>query len=48
LAVCGAVVGLALGFALVRWHGTRHRRDPNFQPVLLRVIAPPVSAVTPL
>ena len=46
LAVCGAAVGLAFGFALVRWHGTRHRRDPAFQPVLLRVIAPPVSPVT--
>ena len=46
LAVCGAGVGLALGFALVRWHGTRHRRDPAFQPVLLRVIAPPVNPVT--
>lgn len=48
LAVCGAAVGLALGFALVRWHGARHRRDPDFQPVLLRVIAPSVSAFTPL
>jgi len=48
LAVCGAAVGLAFGFALVRWHATRHRRDPDFQPVLLRVIPSPVSIVTPL
>lgn len=48
LAVCGAAVGLALGFVLVRWHGTRHRSDPDFQPVLLRVIAPSVGAMTPL
>lgn len=46
LAVCGALGGLALGFTVVRWHGTRHRRDPDFQPVLLRVISPTVGAVT--
>lgn len=48
LAVGGAAVGLALGFALVRWHAAHHRGDPGFQPVLLRVIAPPVGVVTPL
>jgi positive regulator of sigma E activity len=48
LAVCGAAAGLTLGFALVRWHGKRHRRDPDFQPVLLRVIAPSATAVIPL
>ncbi|MCB1687303.1 MAG: SoxR reducing system RseC family protein [Halioglobus sp.] len=46
LAVCGAAGGLVLGYALVRWHGIRHRRDPDFQPVLLRVIAAPTDAVT--
>jgi sigma-E factor negative regulatory protein RseC len=40
LAALGAAAGLMLGFSLVRWHGARHRRDPNFQPVLLSVIAP--------
>lgn len=34
-AVAGAVVGLALGYVLVRRHGVRHRRDPDFQPVVL-------------
>jgi sigma-E factor negative regulatory protein RseC len=46
LAVLGAAAGLALGFALVRWHGSRHRRDPSFQPVLLSVISPVVEPVT--
>jgi sigma-E factor negative regulatory protein RseC len=46
LAVLGAAGGLALGFALVRWHGARHRCDPNFQPVLLNVVAPPAEPVT--
>jgi sigma-E factor negative regulatory protein RseC len=46
LAVCGAVGGLVLGYALVRWHGIRHRRDPDFQPVLLSVVASPMEAVT--
>jgi sigma-E factor negative regulatory protein RseC len=48
LAIGGAAIGLALGFALVRWHGAHHRRDPEFQPVLLRVIPPAASAITPL
>jgi len=34
LALLGAAGGLAVGFALVRWHGARHRHDPEFQPVL--------------
>ncbi len=46
VAALGAVGGLALGFSLVRWHGTRHRSDPDFQPVLQRVIAPLVESVT--
>ncbi len=46
LAVCGAVGGLVLGYALVRWHGILHRRDPDFQPVLLSVVASSTEAVT--
>jgi len=46
VAVLGAAVGLALGFALVHWHANRHRRDPSFQPVLLRVIPPRVEPAT--
>jgi sigma-E factor negative regulatory protein RseC len=46
LAVLGAAGGLALGFSVVRWHGAYHRSDPNFQPVLLSVIAPPAKPVT--
>jgi sigma-E factor negative regulatory protein RseC len=36
--VCGAAVGLALGFAAVRWHAWRHRRDAALQPTLLEVL----------
>jgi sigma-E factor negative regulatory protein RseC len=46
VAVLGAAGGLALGFALVRWHSTRYRCDPNFQPVLLKVLAPPAKPLT--
>ena len=46
LAVLGAAGGLALGFALVRWHGARHHCDPNFQPVLLSVVVPTAEPVT--
>jgi sigma-E factor negative regulatory protein RseC len=46
LAVTGALGGLALGFALVRWHGARHHRDPEFQPVLLSVVSPTAEPVT--
>jgi sigma-E factor negative regulatory protein RseC len=38
-AVGGAVIGLLLGFALVRWHAWRHRDDPALQPVLLEVLS---------
>ena len=38
LAIIGAVGGLTAGFALVRWHGVRHRGDPSFQPVLLGIV----------
>jgi len=46
LAVVGAAGGLAVGFALVRWHGIYHRQDPAFQPVLLRIDSSVVEAVT--
>ncbi len=39
VAVGGAVAGLLLGFALVRWHARRHRDDPALQPVLLEILA---------
>ena len=47
VAVLGAVAGLTLGFTLVRWHGSRHSRDPDFQPVLLSVMAPLAQPTTP-
>jgi len=40
LAAFGAVAGLAVGFALVRLHGERHRNDESFQPVLVEVLQP--------
>jgi sigma-E factor negative regulatory protein RseC len=46
LGILGATGGLALGFALVRWHSKRHRRDPAFQPVLLGVVSPLIAPVT--
>lgn len=33
-ALMGAIAGLGLGFLLVRWHGSRHRHDPAYQPIL--------------
>lgn len=36
--VAGAVAGLLLGFALVRWHAWRHRDDAAMQPMLLEVL----------
>jgi sigma-E factor negative regulatory protein RseC len=38
LATSGAAAGLALGFALVRWHAWRHRHDLALQPTLLEVL----------
>ena len=38
MAALGAVLGLGLGFGLVRWHGWRHRHDQSFQPVLVEVL----------
>jgi sigma-E factor negative regulatory protein RseC len=46
VAVIGAALGLALGFVLVRWHGVRHRQDPDFQPVLLSADPAAVEPVT--
>ncbi len=46
VAVCGAAGGLLLGYVLVFWHGTRHRRDPDFQPVLLGIAPPLAEPVT--
>lgn len=46
IAVLGAATGIALGFALVRLHAARHRRDPRFQPVLLETAAPLADPVT--
>ncbi len=43
-AATGAVTGLALGFALVRWHARRHRDDRSLQPTLLEVLPRPVAA----
>jgi sigma-E factor negative regulatory protein RseC len=37
----GALLGLALGFALVRWHAWRHRHDRELQPTLLAVLPRP-------
>lgn len=37
-AALGAVAGLGVGFALLRWHAVRHHRDEAFQPVLLEVL----------
>jgi sigma-E factor negative regulatory protein RseC len=48
LAAVGAVVGLTVGYGVVRWHGRYHRRNPDFQPVLLGIaprIADPVTIV---
>lgn len=39
-AAIGAIGGLGVGFALVRWHALSHRQDPDYQPVLLEVLAP--------
>lgn len=46
LAAAGAAVGLTVGYGLVRWHGRYHRRNPDFQPVLLGVVRPSTDSVT--
>ena len=40
LAPLGATAGFGLGFALVRWHASRHRDDQSLQPTLLEVLRP--------
>jgi sigma-E factor negative regulatory protein RseC len=42
-AIVGAVLGLAAGFGLVRWHAYRHRDDDELNAQLLG-LATPVSA----
>ena len=37
-AALGAVAGLALGMALVRWHAYRHRDDLRLQPQLMAIV----------
>lgn len=46
-AVSGTVIGLALGFILVRWHARRHRHDRALQPTLLAVLPRETLPVTP-
>jgi sigma-E factor negative regulatory protein RseC len=46
VAVFGAATGLLLGYALVRRHGSRHCRDPAFQPVLQDPAQPLAQPVT--
>jgi sigma-E factor negative regulatory protein RseC len=40
VAVLGALGGLTLGFALVRWHSVSHRLDPSYQPMLVGKVTP--------
>jgi sigma-E factor negative regulatory protein RseC len=37
-AVAGAAAGLGLGLGIVRWHGWRHRNDPQLQPALAELV----------
>lgn len=37
-AALGSVVGLAAGFAVVRWHAWHHRHDRDMQPTVLEVL----------
>ena len=46
-AVGGALVGLLLGFALVRLHAWRHRQDRVMQPTLLEVLPRAALPVRP-
>ena len=47
LAALGGIAGLAAGFALVRWHGRRHRHDQRFQPVLVKILTAPLVVHEP-
>ena len=40
-----AIIMLALGFGLVRWHGRSHRDDPDFQPTLVDIIGSNTGSV---
>ena len=44
-AALGAMSGLAVGFAGVRWHALAHRDDPGYQPVLLEVLSQDAAPV---
>ncbi|MCB1854908.1 MAG: SoxR reducing system RseC family protein, partial [Halieaceae bacterium] len=46
-AAIGALLGLALGFGLVRWHAWRHRHDRRLQPTLLEVLPRAVAVAGP-
>jgi sigma-E factor negative regulatory protein RseC len=46
-AALGAGLGLALGFALVRWHAWHHRNDRRLQPTLLEVLPRAVPTAQP-
>jgi len=47
-AALGAVMGLGIGFALLRWHALAHKQDASYQPVLLEVLPPSnISSVQP-
>ena len=37
-AAIGALIGFAVGYALVRWHARLHRDDQSLQPVLLGIV----------
>ncbi|MEM9256819.1 MAG: SoxR reducing system RseC family protein [Pseudomonadota bacterium] len=47
-AAIGAVLGLGVGFVLVRLHAMKHRHDPRYQPVLMRVRTPLSPSAAPL
>lgn len=42
----GAVLGFALGFALVRLHASKHHNDSSLQPVLVAVVRRDTNPVT--
>jgi sigma-E factor negative regulatory protein RseC len=46
-ALLGASAGLGLGFLCVRWHGSRHRLDPAYQPVLQGPAGSPAARARP-
>jgi sigma-E factor negative regulatory protein RseC len=40
LTAVAAVLGFAVGGAIVRWHAVKTRNDPRLQPVVLRPVSP--------